>query len=444
MSQMSHRRSGRPGIHEFTLLAGLGLLCLLLTLPAVSAEYKPEAGYGPFDKQMKDNRRIVANVAKQIELSPDLLLAVAAAESRFAGKARSDKGAVGVMQVMPPTAREVAAEVGLEKWSLEDPFYGALIGGLYLKKMLARYKGDINLALAAYNAGPTIVDEWLSHSPPRASGADVVKRRAFRETRGYVKEVISKAGQGTVISPTLTGLPAATNGVTNRYACVVGPEDTLCSIARKHGISIRDLWQLNLRRLNASGDGVIVTTGQIVWLRPLPLALSYLPDRRGTLRGSDVEITVNKSRRCLELTVAGTLIRHFSLEPADDASGTRTDADDTRLPAGDYYICGRQSGTRNSHALKLSYPNENDAWNSLLQDRITTDEYGCIIDSLAIGGTPPSNTELGGDLSICGMTGTDAKSNRRLQLDSADAEELFALVPDGARVNILENDYDLR
>lgn len=437
---MPYRRSGKEEGHGHSLPAGLALLCLFMALPVALAEYKPEAGYGPFDKQIKDNRLIVANVARQIELSPDLLLAVASAESRFEGRARSDKGAVGVMQLMPPTAREVAAEVGLEKWSLEDPFHSALIGGLYLKKMLARYRGDVNLALAAYNAGPTTVDEWLSHSPKRASGADVVKRRAFKETRGYVQEVFSKAGIGVVVSQQFDGCPASTNGVTNRYACVVGPDDTFCSIARRHSVSIRDLWQLNSRRLNAARDGVIVSPGQVVWLRSLPVVLSYIPDRRGMLRGSDVEIVVNKSRHYLELSVAGTVIRHFNMRSADDISVASAETADAKGLFGEYYICSRRAGAPYENTLQLSYPNENAAWNALLAETITVDEYDSIIDCLKRGETPPWSTSLGGEVSFCGKGPMNDPKTGRMELDVADIDELFALTPEGTRVSILEGD----
>lgn len=413
---------------------------LILAAPCAWAEYQPEVGYGPFDRQVQENRLIVANVARQIDLSPDLLVAVAATESGFAGKARSDKGAVGVMQVMPPTAREVASELGLEKWSLEDPFHNALIGGLYLKKMLARYKGDVSLALAAYNAGPNNVDDWINRSPRRASGADIVKRRAFGETRGYVHEVISRAGAGAVGVHRVGGGSTITNGALDRYACIAGADDTLCSIARRYGIGIRDLWQLNYRRLNSAGDGVIVVPGQVVWLRPLPLVLAYSPERRGALKTSDVEILINKAGHYLELVAAGTVIRHFNLDVAGGSSAAGIDRPRYgSSPIGEYYICRRGPDGRMGQRLQLSYPNESDAWTGLMADKITCDEYDGIIDCLSRGEAPPSSTALGGDIFICGRN-TESLIDGTLSLDEADADELFALTPDGARVVVLPGD----
>lgn len=420
------------------LCVSAGLACWILASggAAMAAEYKPEAGYGPFDRQIQENRLIVANVARQLELPQELMLAVAASESGFAGKARSEKGAVGIMQVMPPTAREVATELGMEKWDLEEPFHNALIGGLYLRKMLARYGGDASLALAAYNAGPTAVDEWIAKSSKRAKGTEIVKRWAFPETRVYVHDVLQRSGNRLFFSVQPNCAAPGTNGVVSRYACVVSNDDTMSSVARRHGIGIRDLWQLNFRRLNAAGDGVILAPGRTVWLRPLPVVLAYAPERRGELRARDVEITVNKAGQFLEIAVAGTVVRRFRLAGDGNSDDGRTGALDSGTPEGEYYVCRKLPAATHGRALQLSYPNENDAWNAFLNGRMSEDEYDGIIDCISRGEAPPSNTELGGEVCIRGNGKPADRTDGSLALDDADAEEIFALAPNGARVVI--------
>ncbi|WP_296269693.1 transglycosylase SLT domain-containing protein [Pseudomonas sp. UBA6323] len=109
----------------------------------------------------------------------------------------SPKGARGLMQLMPDTAREMAAELGLpfsESRLTTDAAYNKRLGSAYLDKMLQRYDGHQALALAAYNAGPGRVDEWLKvNGDPRsgeiATGA-WIERIPFQETRDYTRKIL--------------------------------------------------------------------------------------------------------------------------------------------------------------------------------------------------------------------------------------------------------------
>ncbi|SDQ02410.1 transglycosylase SLT domain-containing protein [Ectopseudomonas guguanensis] len=109
----------------------------------------------------------------------------------------SPKGARGLMQLMPDTAREMAAELGLpfdEARLTSDAAYNRRLGSAYLDKMLQRYDGHQALALAAYNAGPGRVDEWLKvHGDPRrgeiATGA-WIECIPFQETRDYTRKIL--------------------------------------------------------------------------------------------------------------------------------------------------------------------------------------------------------------------------------------------------------------
>lgn len=126
-----------------------------------------------------------------------LVAALIQNESSGDTNAVSPKGARGLMQLMPETAREVAGELGLpydEQRLTSDPNYNMTLGKAYLQKMLQRYDGNEALAVAAYNAGPGSVDEWLkTQGDPRTgqvSVADWVNRIPFAETRAYTTKVL--------------------------------------------------------------------------------------------------------------------------------------------------------------------------------------------------------------------------------------------------------------
>lgn len=109
----------------------------------------------------------------------------------------SPKGARGLMQLMPETAREVAAELGLpfsEARLTSDADYNRRLGSAYLDKMLQRYDGHQALALAAYNAGPGRVDEWLKvNGDPRSGEISTgawIERIPYQETRDYTRRIL--------------------------------------------------------------------------------------------------------------------------------------------------------------------------------------------------------------------------------------------------------------
>ncbi len=130
--------------------------------------------------------------AERRRIEPSWLFAVARQESAFMSYARSHAGALGVMQVMPATARITARQLDIplaNTWQLLDYEKNIEIGASYLAQMFDRYQGNRVLASAAYNAGPGRVDQWLSRLPP--SPVDIwIEAIPFRETRGYVQNVL--------------------------------------------------------------------------------------------------------------------------------------------------------------------------------------------------------------------------------------------------------------
>ena len=131
-----------------------------------------------------------------------LLLGIARQESVFNPWVSSSAGAQGLLQLMPRTAHLMARSLGLpynRGLLTGDPNYNIRLGRHYMKTLLARYRGEAALAVAAYNAGPQRVDEWLRlHGDPRRGDPydviDWVELIPFDETRNYVERVLEGRG----------------------------------------------------------------------------------------------------------------------------------------------------------------------------------------------------------------------------------------------------------
>jgi soluble lytic murein transglycosylase-like protein len=139
-------------------------------LPPEQAPASPPEGSRPPTPQ-----ELLTDAATAHGLRPEFVRSVAAVESAYHTAAISPKGAIGLMQLMPGTARDLGVDP-------HDPAENAEGGVRYLKELLLRYSGTrdpVRLALAAYNAGPGAVDRY-GNIPP------------YRETQAYVERVLRK------------------------------------------------------------------------------------------------------------------------------------------------------------------------------------------------------------------------------------------------------------
>jgi len=130
-------------------------------------------------------------------VNTSFILAIAKQESEFFINAKSRSGALGLVQVMPNTAKITAKNIGVKydkKKLLNDTEYNLLIGSNYLSSLINYYKGSIVLAIAGYNAGPTNVNKWIKiYGDPRDKSInfiDWIESIPFKETRNYVQRVI--------------------------------------------------------------------------------------------------------------------------------------------------------------------------------------------------------------------------------------------------------------
>lgn len=125
--------------------------------------------------------------------NPYLIAAIIRQESRFHAGALSPAGARGVMQVMPATGQWIAQSIrlrGFDRGQLFESDTAINLGTWYVGHLMKRFKGDILMAAAAYNAGPGAVADWISKGGGLLDRDEFVESIPYSETRGYVKKVL--------------------------------------------------------------------------------------------------------------------------------------------------------------------------------------------------------------------------------------------------------------
>ncbi|NLA74899.1 MAG: lytic transglycosylase domain-containing protein [Deltaproteobacteria bacterium] len=140
---------------------------------------RPDARYTLYIKEAKENPDafitryddIIEAASEKFSMEPSLIKAVIKAESGFDHNAVSSKGAQGLMQLMPGTASDMEVD---DPYNPEKNIFG---GTKYLCKMMEKFKNDVRLALAAYNAGPDKVDQYKDVPP-------------YKETKTFIERVM--------------------------------------------------------------------------------------------------------------------------------------------------------------------------------------------------------------------------------------------------------------
>jgi len=128
--------------------------------------------------------------AKEYSVDEDLIYAIIKSESNFDAQAKSNKGACGLMQLMQSTAEEVAKKLDfkIDEKIVMEPKVNINLGTKYISTLIEKYE-NIDLALAAYNAGIGTVDNWIVQGTIKDDGSDI-ENIPYQETNNYVRKIL--------------------------------------------------------------------------------------------------------------------------------------------------------------------------------------------------------------------------------------------------------------
>lgn len=132
----------------------------------------------------------VKKYANEYNVDEYLIYAIIKAESNFEPNAESHRGAKGLMQLMYSTAEDIAKRinVNLNEDNILEPNININLGTKYISMLIQKYN-NINLALAAYNAGSGNVDGWIEKGTLKSDGSDI-ENVPFTETNNYVRKIL--------------------------------------------------------------------------------------------------------------------------------------------------------------------------------------------------------------------------------------------------------------
>ncbi len=164
----------------FKIVLGLCLICVLLMISYILFNVNKALKYYP----------IIEKYSIEYNVDPLLITAVMKVESNFNPKAKSKKGAIGLMQIMPPTAKEIAQKYlnidGFSEEKLYEPELNIKLGVCYVKILSDMFNNNTNLVLASYNAGLGNVQKWQQENPIIEYDS---KEMPFKETKNYVSKI---------------------------------------------------------------------------------------------------------------------------------------------------------------------------------------------------------------------------------------------------------------
>ena len=165
---------------------------LLIIITAILIALSPTV----FNKLMikkiykKDYSEYVSKYAEAYKVEENLIYALIKAESNFNAKAVSHQNAKGLMQLMQSTAQDLAnrSQINLTKDNILDPDININLGTQYISSLLSKYD-NVQVALAAYNAGSGNVDKWIKNGTIKADGSDI-ENIPYKETNTYVRKIM--------------------------------------------------------------------------------------------------------------------------------------------------------------------------------------------------------------------------------------------------------------
>jgi soluble lytic murein transglycosylase-like protein len=160
------------GITHFSNVPADSRYQLLIATPSDAAAASPKAASIDWLARSAKYDGLITGAAKSAAIQAALVRAVIVVESGFNPRAISKKGAIGLMQLQPATARRYGVK------DIYDPEQNVRAGAHYLSDLLARFDSNLELALAAYNAGEDAVERYGRHIPP------------YQETLSYVPNVL--------------------------------------------------------------------------------------------------------------------------------------------------------------------------------------------------------------------------------------------------------------
>ena len=134
----------------------------------------------------------VEKYAEEYKVDKNYIYAIIKAESNFEENAKSNSGAKGLMQIMDNTAKDVAISLGMEYqeyYELYNSDINIMFGTKYFSMLLKDYNNNVNLALAAYNAGKGNVKKWIDNGILSADGENI-ENIPFKETNMYVRKIL--------------------------------------------------------------------------------------------------------------------------------------------------------------------------------------------------------------------------------------------------------------
>ena len=164
----------------FKLVLGLCLICILLMISYILFNVNKALKYYP----------VIEQYSVEYKIDPLFITSIIRAESNFNPNAKSKKGAIGLMQIMPSTAKEIAQKylniTDFSEEKLYEPELNIKLGVYYVKILSEMFNNNTNLVLASYNAGLGNVQKWQQENPIIEYDPEEMP---FKETKNYVSKI---------------------------------------------------------------------------------------------------------------------------------------------------------------------------------------------------------------------------------------------------------------